>query len=158
PLPALHMDQNRRRHPRTRHPQTSKDFIHTTLGRSLHMLAAAVRILEFRKDNGGYVDPSPEKPALIIGIEEAHRLLRESPEAASLCLQILRHGANGGVSLYLTLPDVDLGSLGGDAELQAELVANDDHCKFFMGESGLQMYRDAVKIRKGQPKLDPFEQ
>ncbi|MYX34382.1 MULTISPECIES: hypothetical protein [unclassified Streptomyces] len=123
---------------------------------SLEILAAAVRLLEFRKEGGGCKDPSPENPAVIIGIEEAHQLFTASPDASSLCLHILREGASAGVSLFLTLPDISLESFGGNKDLQEE-VAGDKHLKFYMGSAGLPMLRDAEKIRQSKSNEDPFD-
>lgn len=97
----------------------------------------------------------PEKPALLIGIEDAHHLFNASHEASSLCLRILRDGANVGVSVFFTLPDISLESFGGNVQLREE-VASDEHFKFFMGSDGLPMLRDAGQIRKSSSSDDPF--
>ncbi|MEU9454853.1 hypothetical protein [Streptomyces sp. NPDC048277] len=132
-------------------------FVGNNTDSAVNMLSAAVRIIEFRKGKGGYIDPTAEKPAIVIGIEEAHRLFNQSSEAAMLCLQILHDGASAGVSIFLTLPDITLESFGGNAELRAEVITNDGHWKFFMGEGGLSMLRDAKRIEKGPSIDDPFD-
>ncbi|MGW2323220.1 hypothetical protein ACWDBP_34685 [Streptomyces sp. NPDC001233] len=131
-------------------------FAGNSVNHSLKMLSSAVRVLEFRKEKGGYIDPTPEKPAIVIGIEEAQYLFRQSGEASALCLQILREGAAAGVSLFLTIPDITLESFGGNAELRAEATANDEHLKFFMGSAGLPMLRDARRVRNNPMSDDPF--
>ncbi|WP_405501092.1 hypothetical protein OG501_20305 [Streptomyces niveus] len=130
-------------------------FSGNDLQRSLGILEAASHILEFRREKGGYRDPMPEKPALLIGIEDAHHLFNASHEASSLCLRILRDGANVGVSVFFTLPDISLESFGGNVQLREE-VASDEHFKFFMGSDGLPMLRDAGQIRKSSSSDDPF--
>ncbi|MGW1086373.1 hypothetical protein ACWD4L_08460 [Streptomyces sp. NPDC002596] len=131
-------------------------FSGNILEHSLKILGDAVRILEVRKEMGGYVDPVPEKPAIIIGLEEAHLLFDASPKASSLCLRILREGASAGVSIFFTLPDVSLESFGGNEELREEATSG-AHFKSFMGSMGLSMMRDAVRVQESRSSGDPFD-
>ncbi|MEV7830853.1 hypothetical protein AB0P12_09555 [Streptomyces subrutilus] len=122
---------------------------------SSKILNAAVDILDKRLQVGGYTDPSPDKPAIILGIEDAHRLFQSDPEARRLCLRILQSGTGGGISLFATLSDLSLESFGGDSQLQREAASN-DHARMFMGSHSLPMVRDAERVRSGNPDGDPF--
>ncbi|MCZ0206520.1 hypothetical protein OZK63_13980 [Streptomyces sp. UMAF16] len=132
-------------------------FSGNDLESSLRILSAAVRIIEARDEKGGYVNPSTEKPGIIIAIEEAHHLLQLSDEAKSRCLKIAQQGRPAGVSLFLTVPDVSLSSFGGSAELQKELT-KDENYAFYMGTgAGLRMLRDAKKAHSYREPEDPYE-
>ncbi|MFI1157356.1 hypothetical protein [Streptomyces sioyaensis] len=126
------------------------------LERSLNILRAGVRVLEVRAEEGGYRDPVREKPAILIGIEEAHLLFDRSDEAISLCMRILRAGANGGVSVFLTVPDVSPESFGGSLELRDE-ATSERNISFFMGSNGLSMWRESSDMRGSHPDDDPFD-
>ncbi|GGX16527.1 hypothetical protein GCM10010321_33590 [Streptomyces chartreusis] len=143
------------------HPFIEKDaalrFSVGDLESSLGILSGAVRVIEYRKINGGdYLNPSTEKPGIIIAVEEAHRLLQLSGEARSLCLKIAQEGGPVGVSLFITVPDASLGSFGGSAKLQEEMT-RDDNFAFYMGVvDGLRMMRDAKKAQSDGDSEDPY--
>ncbi|MFB7078813.1 hypothetical protein [Streptomyces sp. NPDC056308] len=124
---------------------------------SLGILSNAARVIEVRRKKGGYVNPNIEKPGLLIAIEEAHHLFQISGEAKSLCLKIAQEGGPVGVSLFVTIPDVSLGSFGGSVELQKEMT-KEDNFAFYMGTgNGLRMLRDVRKVQADGEFEDPYE-
>ncbi|WP_327722185.1 hypothetical protein OG381_47465 [Streptomyces sp. NBC_00490] len=127
------------------------------LNSSLAALRGLVRIIEIRKEKGGYETPQSDTPGIFFAIEEAHRLLNSSREAASLCLQIAKEGKFVGVSLFLTLPDGSLRSFGGNAELQTVITDSEVNVGCYMGGEGLQMMRDASAMRNNEDFKDPYE-
>ncbi|MYT20009.1 hypothetical protein GTW69_06860 [Streptomyces sp. SID7760] len=124
--------------------------------RSSQILNAAVNVLEKRRELGGFKDPKPDKPAIIIGIEDAHHLFKSHPESRHLCLHILKYGAEAGVSIFMTLPDLNLERFGGNEQLRRE-AASADHIQMFMGSHSLPMVREAERVRRTNPSSDPFD-
>ncbi|WP_326753230.1 hypothetical protein OIE73_16245 [Streptomyces hirsutus] len=124
----------------------SQWFCGNDIRHSITLLQAIVRVLDFRIENGGYIDPTPEKPAILVAIEEAQNLFSKSAEAVTLALRILGDGKRGGISLYATIPDISLASFGGNEELRLAF-ADDANTAYLMGDAGLQMWRDLDALR-----------
>ncbi|MFJ7335335.1 FtsK/SpoIIIE domain-containing protein [Streptomyces sp. NPDC101116] len=116
------------------------------LDRSMALLYAITRLLDFRIEKSGYVNPTLETPAILVAIEEAQNIFNAEPKSVELALRVLREGERAGVSLYLTLPDVTLASFGGSEELRSEF-ARDSNTAFLMGDEGLQMIREWNSLR-----------
>ncbi|MFJ8564474.1 hypothetical protein [Streptomyces sp. NPDC093514] len=130
-------------------------FSGNELDRSLRMLRAAVDIMELRTRQGGYGEPSRDVPAILVAIEEAHRLFDMSDEALSLSERIAQEGSSVGVSLFVTLPDISPQSFGGSVGLQEALTA-DSNTTFAMGSEGLSMLRDRQHAPTSDADPDPF--
>ncbi|MPY53625.1 hypothetical protein [Streptomyces acidicola] len=130
-------------------------FSGNNLERSLNILRAAVRILEVRTEKGSYSDPTSEKPAILVAIEEAHHLFSRSDEAASLCLRIAQEGESAGVSVFLTIPEMSLECFGGRTDLRDE-ITSESNTSFFMGSNSLLMMREIKNARDGDSEDDPF--
>ncbi len=113
---------------------------------TLELLKAMSRMLNYRIEEGGYGIPTPERPAILLAIEDAHNLFNRSSESIQLALHILQQGERASVCLYITIPDISLASFGGHAELR-EAFANRDNTAFLMGDSGLQMWRELDMLR-----------
>ncbi|MGW1464055.1 hypothetical protein ACWCPT_06825 [Streptomyces sp. NPDC002308] len=143
------------------HPFLASDaawnFSRGDLKIALEILSTANRTIKTRSSNGGYVNPSTEKPGFLIAIEEAHLLFQASNQARSLCLGIARNGGPVGISLFITMPDASLHSFGGSEELRMEMT-KEDNIAFYMGTGdGLRMLRDARKTPGKGEFGDPYE-
>jgi hypothetical protein len=118
------------------------------LQESIELLTRIERCIDFRIGDGRYEVPTRERPAILLAIEDAHILFDQSVEAVRLALRILRDGRRVSVCLYVTIPDISLESFGGDDELR-QAFADRDNTAFFMGDVGLQMWRDLDLLRSG---------
>ncbi|MDX3667413.1 hypothetical protein [Streptomyces europaeiscabiei] len=124
---------------------------------TLEILSAVDRVIKARIENGGYVNPSTEKPGFLVAIEEAHLLFQASSQARSLCLRIIRNGGPVGVSLFITVPDASLTSFGGSEELRKEITKEESIALYMGTGDGLRMLRDAQKAQGNGGFEDPYE-
>ncbi|MGF6942319.1 hypothetical protein [Streptomyces auratus] len=138
-------------------PQAAYHISGNNLSKSLATLYNLTKIIEIRKEKGGYETPSVETPGIFIAIEEAQTLFNSSSKAASLCLRIAKEGGAVGLSLFLVLPDASLESFGGNKGLRTEMTNHDLNVGYYMGGKGLQMMRDAKAGQSGQDNEDPYE-
>ncbi|MFI6375142.1 hypothetical protein [Streptomyces sp. NPDC050546] len=124
---------------------------------TLEILSAVDRVIKARIKNGGYINPSTEKPGLLVAIEEAHLLFKVSSQARSLCLRIIRNGGPVGVSLFITVPDASLTSFGGSEELRKEMTKEESIALYMGTGDGLRMLREAQKAQGNGEFEDPYE-
>ncbi|MEV3925878.1 hypothetical protein [Actinomadura coerulea] len=93
----------------------------------LQLRAAAQRIdkiSDARSGGRGHTDPSPDRPGLIIVIDEAQEVFAANPEATRLAEDIVTRGGPAGVGLIVTTRGADLAYFGGSATLRAGLAAH----------------------------------
>ncbi|WP_433464054.1 hypothetical protein [Spirillospora sp. CA-128828] len=87
---------------------------------------------------GGPTDPSPDRPGLIIVIDEAQEVFAANPEATRLAEHIVTRGGPAGVGLIVTTRGADLAYFGGSATLRAGLAAH-NRMAFGTGNSTLDV-------------------
>ncbi len=65
-------------------------------GETVDLLEGAIRAIDARCDAGGYTDPGPDHPSVVIAIDDAEAVLRNK-HAAALAAQIVVRGGPAGV-------------------------------------------------------------
>lgn len=90
---------------------------------TVKLLRAACRIIERRLDLGGYAEPTRDRPAILLAVENCESLFADDLEATALAERIVTRGGPAGVSLVVTAPGTDLAHFGGNAALRRGLAA-----------------------------------
>jgi hypothetical protein len=90
---------------------------------AMRMLRAAARVIVKRREVGGYEDPSPEKPGILIAIDECQHIFAGNREATKLGELIVTEGGPAGVGLVVTARGTDLAYFGGSVTLRSGLVS-----------------------------------
>ena len=93
-----------------------------TVPDTVAMLQAAVRAVEGRLDVGGYTDPTPGHPALLVVIDDAEAVLADR-HAADLAAQVVARGGPAGVGLVVATSTVDPADFAGRTDLLRGLAA-----------------------------------
>ena len=70
---------------------------------TLSMLEAADRAITHRLDHGGYADPTPDTPGILITVDEGQHVFAGNPHATALAERITTLGGPAGVGLVLML-------------------------------------------------------
>jgi len=97
------------------------DCIPQTPAETVKMLTAANAAIQARLDNDGYADPSPDRPGILITIDECQHVFAGNPEATALAERIVTDGGPAGVGLVVTSRGADLAYFGGSRLLLAGL-------------------------------------
>ena len=87
------------------------------------MLRAAADIIPARMKAGGCPDPLPDKPGILIAIDECEHVFAANKEATSLGEFIVTEGGPAGVALVATARGGSLAYFGGSARLRSGLAS-----------------------------------
>lgn len=107
-----------------------------TPAETVAMLAAADRIITTRLVHGGYTDPTPDKPAILLTIDEAQHVFAGNPQATALAERIATAGGPAGVALVVTTRGADLAYFGGSHALRTALARTN---RYAAGADGLDL-------------------
>ena len=99
------------------------DWIARDPAETVKMLRAAADIIPARRKAGAYSDPLPEKPGILIAIDECEHVFAGNKEATSLGELIVTEGASAGVALVATARGASLAYFGGSARLRSGLAS-----------------------------------
>ena len=103
---------------------------------TVSMLEAADRAITHRLGHGRYADPTPEKPGILITIDEGQHVFAGNPHATALAERITTLGGPAGVGLVVTARGADLAYYGGSAPLRAALARTN---RMAAGTNGLDL-------------------
>ena len=98
------------------------DRIATTRAETVDLLAAADDLITDRLEEGGYTDPTSDRPAILLTIDEAPHVLAGDRHATGLAERIATRGGPAGVGLVVTSRGADLAYFGGSPLLRAALA------------------------------------
>ena len=90
---------------------------------TVKMLRVAADIIPTRRKAGGYSDPLPDKPGILIALDECEHVFAGNKEATSLGELIVTEGASAGVALVATTRGASLAYFGGSARLRSGLAS-----------------------------------
>lgn len=90
---------------------------------TLKMLQAAARAARGRLAEGGYADPSPSAPGILVTVDECQAAFAGNPEATRLAEEIACTGGPAGVGLVVTARGPETAYFGGSSRLRAALAA-----------------------------------
>lgn len=90
---------------------------------TLEMLRAAVRVIAARLEEGGYADPVPGKPGVLVTVDECQAVFAGNEEATRLAEEIAVTGGPAGVGLVATARGTEPAYFGGSLRLRAALAA-----------------------------------
>lgn len=113
------------------------DWIVTGREQTTEMLRAAAQVVAARLGEGGYAQPSPERPGILLTIDDCQQVFAGNPEAARLAEAILADGARTGIALVVTARGTELAYFGGSAKLRAGFAAG---TKAAMGANAHAIY------------------
>jgi hypothetical protein len=91
-------------------------------GETVDLLEGAVRAVDDRLAARGHVEPGPERPAILLAIDDAEAVLCDQ-HAAALAAQIVTRGGPAGVGLVAVTGSVDPADFAGNTELLLGLQA-----------------------------------
>lgn len=103
---------------------------------TVSVLEAADRAITHRLSHGGYTDPTPEKPGILITIDEGQHVFAGNPHATALAERITSTGGPAGVGLVVTARGADLAYYGGSAHLRGALARSN---RMAAGANGLDL-------------------
>jgi hypothetical protein len=112
------------------------DRIAQTPAETVSMLTVANQIITTRLAHGGYTDPTPDKPAILITIDEAQHVFAGNPDATALAERIATTGGPAGVGLVVTTRGGDLAYYGASRTLRAALARTN---RYACGPDGLDL-------------------
>ena len=112
------------------------DWIADTPAETVSMLTVANRIITKRLEHGGYTDPTPDKPGILITIDESQAVFAGDPDATALAQRIAAAGGPAGVALVVTARGVDLAYYGGSRALRTALARTN---RYACGPDGLDL-------------------
>jgi hypothetical protein len=99
------------------------DLIAHNPAETVRMLRAAAEIIPARMKAGGCPDPLPDKPGILIAIDECEHVFAGNKEATSLGELIVTEGGPAGVALVATARGGSLAYFGGSARLRSALAS-----------------------------------
>lgn len=106
---------------------------------TVSLLAWGVVAVERRMpQKASYRDPSPERPGVLLVVDDAHEVLTD-PGTAALAERIAVAGPQVGIGLVVASRSVDASDFGGRHDLLAALAAT--NCMVFDKEMADQVYR-----------------
>lgn len=94
----------------------------STVEETAAMLETIDRTITARQSTGGYTDPTPQRPGLLVLIDEAQQVFAGNPHAVALAERIVRDGGPAGVGLVVTTRGADLAYFGGSRALRSGLT------------------------------------
>jgi hypothetical protein len=99
------------------------DRIAESPGETALMLEAAAQVISARLQAGGYADPTPDNPGLLILIDDCQAVFAGNPQATQLAERIVTTGGSAGVGLIVTARGADPAYFGGSRTLRSGLGA-----------------------------------
>jgi hypothetical protein len=110
------------------------DWIAQSPAETVSMLTVANQIITKRLKHGGYTDPTPDKPGILITIDEAQHVFAGDADATALAERIATTGGPVGVALVVTARGADLAYYGGSRTLRTALTRTN---RYAFGPDGL---------------------
>jgi hypothetical protein len=111
------------RHDRSWAEDGLADWIARNPAETVEMLRAAADIIPARRKAGGYSDPLPEKPGILIALDECEHIFAGNKEATALGELIVTEGASAGVALVASARGASLAYFGGSARLRSGMAS-----------------------------------
>ena len=120
------------------------DRLATTPADTLALLAAADQLITERLNPsrpatagpGRYTDPTPERPGILLTIDDAAAVLAGDRDATTLAERVATRGGPAGVGLVVTSRGADPAYFGGSTRLRAALAATN---RYAFGPNGLDL-------------------
>lgn len=113
------------------------DWIAESPGETVLMLEAAGRLISARRQAGGNLDPAPDKPGVLIMIDDCQAVFAGNLRATKLAERIVTTGGPAGVGLIVTARGADLAYFGGSRILRSGLGTG-NRIVFGLGTEALQ--------------------